>query len=84
MRLLCSYWIISAKHIYICIFFYSYNRRIGTDENNMKIKMWSVLLTTIGKARNHYQDVDHCHDEGHCHILANFWSGEIGTGNINH
>ena len=27
----------SAKHIYICIHFYSYSR-IGTDGNNMKIK----------------------------------------------
>ena len=34
--------------------------RIGTDENNMKIKMWTALLTTIRKARNHCQDVDHC------------------------
>ena len=33
----------------------------STDENNMKIKnVDCVLLTTIKKARNHYQDVDHC------------------------
>ena len=49
--------------------FYSYSR-IGTDENNMKIKMWTVLLTTIRKARNHCLDVDHsgidhCQD-GNC------------------
>ena len=30
---------------------------IYTDENNMKIKMWTVLLTTIRKARKHCQDV---------------------------
>ena len=35
--------VISAKHIDICSDFYSYNR-IGTDENSMKIKMWTVLL----------------------------------------
>ena len=40
--------------------------RIGTNENNMKIRMWTVvLLTTIRKARNHCQDVDHCQDEDH-------------------
>ena len=53
---------ISAKHIYISMIFYTYSR-IGTDENNMKIKMWTVLLTTIRKARNHCQDIDHCQDE---------------------
>ena len=49
--------IISTKHIiYTCN---SY--RIGTDENSMKIKKkWSLLLTTIRKARNHCQDVDNC------------------------
>ena len=36
-----------------------YYSRIGTNENNMKIKTWTVLLTTIRKARNH------CWDEGH-------------------
>ena len=35
---------------------------VGTNENNMKIRMW----TTIRKARNHCQDVDHCRDEDHC------------------
>ena len=40
------------KNIYICINFYSYSR-IGTDDNNMKIKTWTVMLTTIRKARNH-------------------------------
>ena len=47
------------KHIYICIHFYSYSK-IDTDENNVKIKLWTVLLTTIRKARNHCQDEDHC------------------------
>ena len=37
-----------------------------TDENNMKIKMLTVLLTTIRKARNHHRDVDHCQDEDSC------------------
>ena len=44
--------------------------RIGTDENNMKIKMWIMLLTTIKKARSHCQDVDHCPyhlGRDHCH-----------------
>ena len=48
--------------IFICINFYSYSR-IGTDENKMKIKnvdCQCVLLSTIRKARNHCQDVDHC------------------------
>ena len=40
--------------------------RIDTDDNNMKTKMWTVLLTTIRKARNHCQDVAHCQDEDHC------------------
>ena len=57
--------IISAKHIDICIKFYSYSR-IGTNENNMKIKMWTLLWTIIRKARNHCQDVDNCGDEDHC------------------
>ena len=30
------------------------------------IKMWTVLLTTIRKARKDYQDVDHCQDEDNC------------------
>ena len=45
--------------------FYSYSR-IDTDENNMKIKMWTVLLTTTRKARNHCQDVDHSQYEDNC------------------
>ena len=57
--------IISAKHIDICINFYSYSR-IGTNENNMKIKMWTLLWAIIRKARNHCQDVDNCGDEDHC------------------
>ena len=37
--------------------FYSYSG-IGTNDYNMKIRMWAlVLLTTIRKARNHCQDV---------------------------
>ena len=32
----------------------------------MTIRMWTVLWTTIRKARNHCQDVDHCRDEDHC------------------
>ena len=37
-------------------FLYSYSRK-----NNMKIRTWTVvLLTTIRKARNHCQDVNHC------------------------
>ena len=32
----------------------------------MKIRMWTVLLITIIKARNHCQDVDHRQDEDHC------------------
>ena len=35
--------------------FYSYSR-IGTNDNNMKIRVWTI----IKKARNHCQDVDHC------------------------
>ena len=53
---------ISAKSVYICINLYSYSR-LGTGENTMKIKMWTVMLTTIRNARNHCQDVDHCQDE---------------------
>ena len=31
------------------------------------IKMWTVVVsTTIRKARNHCQNVDHCQDEGNC------------------
>ena len=40
--------------------------RIGTNENNMKIRVWTVLWTIIRKARNHCQDVDNCGDEDHC------------------
>ena len=40
-------------HAYI--HFYSYSM-LGTDENNTKIKMLTVLLTTIKKARKHCQD----------------------------
>ena len=39
---------------------------MGTNKNNMKIKVWTVLWTAIRKARNHCQDVDHCQDEDHC------------------
>ena len=49
----------------IRIKFYSYSR-IGTNENNMKIRVWTVLWTIIRKARNHCQDVDNCGDEDHC------------------
>ena len=52
----------------ICIIFYSYSR-IGTDENNMKIKIWTVLLTTIRKARNY---VDYCQDEDICQYHLNW------------
>ena len=31
----------------------------------MKIKMCTILLTTIRKARNHCQDVNHCQEEDH-------------------
>ena len=51
---------LSTKHIYICIKFYSYSR-IGTNENIMKIRVWTVLWS-----RNHCQDVDNCGDEDHC------------------
>ena len=53
------------KHIYICKSLYSYSR-IDADENNTKIKMWTVLLTTIRKARNHCQYIDHCQGEDNC------------------
>ena len=40
---------------------------ISTNENNMKIRMWTVLWTTIRKeVRNYCQDVDHCRDDDHC------------------
>ena len=42
--------------------FYSYSR-IGTNENNTKIRVWTVCGQ---KARNHCQDVDNCGDEDHC------------------
>ena len=35
---------------------------LGTNDNNMKIRVWTV----IRKARNHCQDVDKCGDEDHC------------------
>ena len=44
------------------IYLYS---RIGTNENNMKIRVWIVLWTIIRKARNHCQDIDNCGDEDH-------------------
>ena len=44
---------------------YAYSR-IGTNENNMKIRLWTVLWTIIRNARNHCQDVDNCGDEDHC------------------
>ena len=55
-----------CQHSLICISFY-----IGTNENSMKIRMWTVvLLTAISKARNHCQDVHHCgnrcQDREHC------------------
>ena len=49
----------------MCIKIYSYSR-IGTNENNMKIRVWIVLWTIIRKARNHCQDIDNCGDEDHC------------------
>ena len=36
------------------------------NENNMKIRTWTVLWTTIRNVKNHCQDVDHCRDEDHC------------------
>ena len=69
---------ISAKHIYICIHFYSYSR-ISTDENNMKIKMWTVLLTTTRKARNHCQDVDYCQDEDNCQYALGIFHCQDGN-----
>ena len=39
---------------------------VGTNENNIKTRVWTVLWTIIRKARNHYQDVDNCGDEDHC------------------
>ena len=39
---------------------------IGTNDNNMKIRVWTVLWTIIRKARNHCQDVDKREDEDHC------------------
>ena len=43
----------------IRIKFYSYSR-IGTNENNMKIRMCGLCVDR--KARNHCQDVDNCGD----------------------
>ena len=48
-----------AKHNYMHNFLLVENM-IGTDENNMKIKMCTVLLTTIREARNYSQDVNYC------------------------
>ena len=46
----------------------------------MKIRMWTVvLLTTIRKARNHSQEVDHCRDEDHCQY--HFGIDHCQTGN---
>ena len=50
--------------------FYSYSR-IGTNENNMKIRVWTLLWTIIRNARNHCQDVDNCGDEDHCQDVDN-------------
>ena len=42
------------------------------NDNNMKIRVWTVLWTIIRKTRNHCQDVDkrgdedHCQDRDHC------------------
>ena len=36
----------------------------------MKIRMWALLLTTIRKARNHFQDEDHC--QYHLHLLLQY------------
>ena len=43
--------------------------------NNMKIKVWTVLWTTIRKARNHCQDVDNCGDEDQGTKNDNFGKG---------
>ena len=53
------------KSLDICIKLYSYSR-IGTNETNMKIRVWTVLWTIIRKARNHCQGVDNCRDDDHC------------------
>ena len=54
-----------CQAFYICIQFYSYSK-IGTNGNNMKIRVWTVLWTIIRKASNHYRDVDNCGDEDYC------------------
>ena len=64
MRVLCSTERLVIKSLDICIKFYPYSR-IGTNENNMKIRVWIVLWTIIRKARNHCQDVDNSGDEDH-------------------
>ena len=56
----------------------SSHSRIGTNDNNMKIRVWTVLWTTIRKARNNCQDVDKCGDEDHCH---HFGIDHCQTGN---
>ena len=54
-----------VKSLGMCIKIYLYSR-IGTNGNNMKIRVWIVLWTIIRKARNHCQDIDNCGDEDHC------------------
>ena len=49
---------------------YSYSR-IGTNDNNIKIRVWTIII----KARNHCQDVDKRGDEDH------FGIDHCGTGN---
>ena len=39
-------------------------QEIGTNENIMKMRVWTVFWTIIRKARNHCQDVDNCGDVG--------------------
>ena len=45
----------------------------------MKIRVWTVLLTIIRKARNHCQDIDKREDEDHCQYY--FWIDHCQTGN---
>ena len=58
--------------------FYS-NSRIGTNKNNMKIRMWTVLWTAIRKARNHFQDVGHCRNEDYCQYHLGIDHGRLET-----
>ena len=53
---------------------------IGSNENNMKIRMWTVLLTTIRKARSNCQDVDYCRDEEHCQYHLGIDHCQTGNG----